>query len=127
MHATPKRNKATLPRGLVLRHRTEFDRVKLEGKRVRGRWLSLNWAPRPDQLRLTAFIVPKACGSAVERNKLRRRLREHYRLLQHELLAGQSLIWITHRVAGTASFPELRTEMRSLLTRATLWISPSPA
>ncbi len=63
----------------------DFDAVYRRGRSVSTRFLVLYWFPRDDDgdSRL-GIAVPKGSGSAVDRNRVKRRLREAWR----ERLAG---------------------------------------
>ena len=59
----------------------DFDTVYRRGRSVSTRYLVLYWFPRDDEIdepRL-GLAVPKAAGSAVTRNRIKRRLREAWR------------------------------------------------
>ena len=70
-----------------------------------------------------AFVVPKKMGKAVRRNRLRRRVREQYRLhsLRAELrstLRGCDLIFVMAPLALTAEPAQLVEALSQLLRRA---------
>lgn len=70
-----------------------------------------------------AFVAPKKLGKAVVRNRLRRCVRERYRLLQSDLSAECSaascdLVFIIGAAAQGASTLELESALRELLKRA---------
>jgi ribonuclease P protein component len=64
------------------------------------------------------FVVSKAVGNAVVRNKVRRRLRHLVRPLLGTLPAGSSLVVRALPPAATASFDTLRADLDSALTSA---------
>ncbi|MDR1146724.1 MAG: ribonuclease P protein component [Verrucomicrobiales bacterium] len=111
---------ASLPRARILRHRNDFEAVRRQGRRVASRHLALNFLRAADRERQAGFIVPKACGNAVRRNQIKRRLREIYRHHQHALTVDLWSVWIARRGAADATFAELQNEMLALYARAGL-------
>jgi ribonuclease P protein component len=74
----------------------DFDAVYRRGRSVSTRWLTLYWFPREDGddgSRL-GLAVPKTVGGAVERNRLKRRLREIWRGLDADVPAGRDYVLV---------------------------------
>ncbi|WP_092550296.1 ribonuclease P protein component [Actinoplanes derwentensis] len=64
------------------------------------------------------FVVSKAVGNAVVRNKVRRRLRHLVRPLLSDLPAGASLVVRALPPSAEASYATLTTDLESALTAA---------
>lgn len=126
LHATPSHNKGDkgdlprlkLPRCNILRRSEDFRIVRAEGEKKVGRYLVLNYLSRESFKRSSAFIVPKACGNAVMRNRIKRRLREIYRHLQPFLPLTLHSIWIARVKSKEATFQELEIEVKRLYEKA---------
>jgi len=63
------------------------------------------------------FSLPKALGNAVARNRIRRRLRESVRLEMAEEATGFDIVFHPRKSALTASWDELRREVRKVFAR----------
>jgi ribonuclease P protein component len=116
---TPKPDER-LPRALVLREREAFDRIRGQGQRVHGRFCTLTFLAGDQEAGLAAFVAGKRCGNAVQRNSLRRRMREIHRKLRHTLPANASLIWSGKPEGAETASEALEKEMRELASRAGL-------
>ncbi len=66
------------------------------------------------------FSVSAKVGNSVTRNKVRRRMREDFRLLRPFLLPGK-YIFIARTSASEAPYPAMANEMKSLLKKAKLF------
>ena len=119
--ATPGRDRR-LPRARILRRRPEFLAIRREGGTQSGTQLKLNWRKEPRKSHRMAIVVPKACGNAVVRNRIKRWVREGWRNLQAELAPGSDSVWIARPSAGKAGSEILRLEMIRLYQRAGLWM-----
>ena len=119
--ATPGRDRR-LPRARILRRRPEFLAIRREGGTQSGTQLKLNWRKEPRKSCRMAIVVPKACGNAVVRNRIKRWVREGWRNLQAELAPGSDSVWIARPSAGKAGSEILRLEMIRLYQRAGLWL-----
>ncbi|MDZ4788236.1 MAG: ribonuclease P protein component [Blastochloris sp.] len=120
MPVTPKPDPASdfsLPRSHTLRLRTDFERIKALGKRQAGRHLVCNYMIRPREPRLAGFIVPKACGNAVARNKIKRRLREIYRHWQGKFPDGLQSVWIARRTAAGSELKSFTQDFEQIVKR----------
>ena len=74
------------PASRRLRRRIEFDSVYARGQRLGDRFFSVTASPnQAGAARLGLAVARKVAGSSVERNRLRRLIRESFRLRQHEL------------------------------------------
>ena len=86
----------------------DFDAVYRQGRSVSTRFLTLYWFPREDggdEPRL-GLAVPKANGTAVVRNRIKRQLREAWRSLLPEIRAGQDYVLVVR--PGLADATEQR-------------------
>jgi ribonuclease P protein component len=81
----------------------DFDAVYRHGRSVATRFLVLYWFPRDDEgdPRL-GIAVPKGAGSAVERNRVKRRLREAWRARLDNVPAGRDYVLIARPTLGEA-------------------------
>ena len=79
----------------------DFDAVYRHGRSVSTRFLVLYWFPRDDdgEPRL-GIAVPKGTGSAVERNRVKRRLRESWRERVDRVPPGRDYVLIARPALG---------------------------
>ena len=81
----------------------DFDAVYRHGRSVSTRFLVLYWFPRDDEGEPRLGIaVPKGSGSAVERNRVKRRLREAWRSRLGQVPAGRDYVLIARPALGEA-------------------------
>jgi ribonuclease P protein component len=72
----------------------------------------------PEQPPSVAFAVPRAVGGAVQRNRLRRRLRATVRELESELVPGGAYLLSAGPAAMSTTSSELRDSLRTALRAA---------
>ena len=96
----------------------DFDAVYRQGRSVSNRYLTLHWFTRDDsgdEPRL-GLAIPKTVGSAVERNRLKRQLREIWRSLSGDIPRGRDYVLVAR--AGLAE---------PAATRGASWLSEQVA
>jgi ribonuclease P protein component len=109
----PKTKRLILP--------AEFARVKGQGTTERGRYLVLGALKVKDEKSFRAgFVTPKHIGTAVVRNRVRRRLRDIVRTAQPRLGAGLWLVVVARPYAANASYDQLKDEWLRLAERASI-------
>ena len=102
----------------------DFDAVYRHGRSVSTRFLVLYWFPHEEEggdARL-GLAVPKGAGTAVTRNRIKRRLRETWRSLLDEVPAGRDYVLIVRpglpEAAEARGSDWLRDRVREALGKA---------
>ena len=99
----------------------EYERVKRDGLVRRGKLLMLSAAVVENCGRSrVGFITSRRVGSAVVRNRVRRRLREIVRRHQHDLRQDFWIVLVAKRDAASASYRALEDEWLRLARRASI-------
>ena len=113
------------PKSRRLTQSAEFAQVKKNGRVYRGRSVLLSILRANDATRFRAgFITSRALGSAVARNRVRRRLREIVRKHQREIVDGTWIVTIARAQAVGATYQELEVEWLRLAKRASILATP---
>ena len=111
----------SFPKSRRLTRASEFERVKREGLVRRGNLLTLSATVVENSgLCRVGFITCRRLGSAVIRNRVRRRLREIVRQHQHDLRQDFWIVLIAKRDAANASYRALEDEWLRLARRASI-------
>jgi ribonuclease P protein component len=108
------------PRTSRLLDRAEYHRVYREGRRRAGREFTVFLRPNGLAHSRFGWSVKKALGSAVRRNRIRRRLREIVRLHRQEIAPGWDIVIHPRSAVATAAFLPLTEELLRLLPQAAL-------
>ena len=115
----------TFPKSRRLTQSAEFAQVKKNGRVYRGRSVLLSILRANGATRFRAgFITSRALGSAVARNRVRRRLREIVRKHQCEIIDGTWIVTIARADAVGATYQELEVEWLRLAKRASILATP---
>ena len=111
-------------RAFSLGRNKQFTYVYRRGKSFHSRRMVLYYL-RARDLKV-GFSVSAKVGNSVTRNRVRRRMREDFRMLRPSLLPGK-YIFVARTAAAEAPYPEMAKEMKSLLKRAELFINKGDA
>jgi ribonuclease P protein component len=111
----------SFPKTRRLTRASDYERVKQEALVRHGKLLTLSAAMVENTgLCRVGFITSRRVGSAVVRNRVRRRLREIVRRHQHDLRQDLWIVLIAKRDAGSASYRALEDEWLRLARRASI-------
>jgi len=105
----------TLKRRECLKSSVRITAILRSDRRLKGRCLSLYFAPAEDMA--FAVLVNKKVGSAVQRNKTKRWIREIYRQEKHNILFPCELILLVDKQFSFLSFNTLKTDIKYLISK----------
>lgn len=83
----------------ILHKNKNFQKVYRSGRSYANRMVVLYILPNHDNVRRVGFAAGKKLGGAVIRNRVKRLLRESYRLNQSQLINGVDLILVGRQAA----------------------------
>lgn len=115
---------APFPRQARVRARAEYARVFDQARRTSDPLFSLHWLPAETPARLGLAVSRKVDTRAVVRNRIKRNLREQFRLLRSRLAPGDYVV-VARRAAAEAAPAQLRSTFVRILIRA--GALPAPA
>jgi ribonuclease P protein component len=111
----------SFPKTRRLTRTSEFDCVKERGHSERGKFMVLGvLAVQSSGASRIGFVTSRRLGSAVVRNRVRRRLREIVRKHQHDLRENFWIVLIARGDATNASYRSLEDEWLRLAKRASI-------
>lgn len=104
-----------------LRKRRDFNYTYRKGKSLANSSLVLVYKKNRLEVTRFGFSISKKYGNAVQRNKIKRRLKEICRLRLDKIKTGYDLIFIARIGARDASFTKLESKVENLIKRAGLF------
>ncbi len=108
-----------------MRRKVEFEAVYQQGRRYGDAYLSMTVRLKVNGIaRLGLAIAAKTVGNAIARNKLRRIIRESFRLAQHRLPKADFIIGARAAVRHAPS-PIIRASLESLWEKAVVLCAAS--
>jgi ribonuclease P protein component len=116
-----RRERFKFPKASRLTRTAEFALVKKDGKSWTGKHLTLGILFRAsEQAARLGIVTTRRIGHAVVRNRVRRRLREIFRLNQHRLNSGVWIVTVARVSAARATFHQLERDWLRLADRASI-------
>jgi ribonuclease P protein component len=118
---TPEARRLRLRRASRLAHSRDFARVRQQGERLAQGCLIANWSNLPvGAPPKLGVVTSRKIGSAVERSRARRLLRESFRRHQHEFAQPVELVLVARPSIAGRSFAEVEKDFLTALNRAGL-------
>lgn len=95
----------------------EFLRLYKNGKFYVGKFMVLYILPNKSGNKRLGITVSKKQGNSVKRNRIRRLIRENYRLIEDYIPNGYDLVFVARITDFLPEFHEIKKEMKYLLKR----------
>jgi ribonuclease P protein component len=111
------------PARLRLRRKSQFEAVYARGRRFGDGFFTVIARPNDVEPRLGLAVSTKAAGNSVQRNRIRRVVRESFRLRQRELPPMDFVVSGRAAVRGAAN-GVLRASLAALWKRVTEQCAP---
>lgn len=98
-----------------IRRRADYQRCYRDGRRRHGTFATLHYAPNSLDVARLGITATRKVGSAVERNRTKRRIREIYRRWpERQRLLPMDMVLHLKPAARECSFDELREDLLRL-------------
>lgn len=106
----------------MLKKNYEFKAVLKKGKRYRGKLIDIFTKNNGKNINMLGIAVSKKAGNSVKRNKIKRLIRENYKILEDNLKLGNNIIimWKKKSDFENFNFYDVREDLQNLLNEAYL-------
>ena len=107
-----------------LQGKSRFLAIREHGRRWVHALLILGAVPNHLDSTRCGFVVSGKLGTAVTRNRIRRRLRAAVHQSYRHIAPGWDLVWIARPPIRQADFGQITAAVEGLLRQASLWQAP---
>ena len=106
----------------TLKKNYEFENVLKKGKFYIGKQITIYVVKNNSQNNLFGIAISKKTCKAVQRNYIKRRIRENYRLIQNDLKKGYNIVFLWNKKipVNEANFHIIKEDMKKLFEKAGL-------
>ena len=101
----------------------EFKKLYNKGKSAASKFVVIYCIRNGIEENRLGITVSTKLGGAVERNRIRRRLKEIYRLNEHSLRAGYNIVLVARLRCRNVGWGELEASVRSLFKKLGLVVN----
>ena len=107
-----------LPKKFILRKKFEFNKVYSKGRSYTNHGIIIHVMKSDGLNGKIGFAVGKKLGNAVVRNRIKRLLRESYRLCRREIKTNVSMILIARKPLINAKFDEVVRSFKDICNKS---------
>lgn len=97
-----------------LRNSREFRKVYDTGKSYANKYLVMFFLNNDKNTNIVGFATTKKLGNSVVRNKVRRRMKEAYRLNSNKIKEGYDIVFLSRVKAKEVTFKEIESALLHL-------------
>jgi len=98
----------------------EFKRIYNKGKSTASKFVAVYCIKNHSMVNRLGITVSKKLGGAVQRNRIRRRIKEIYRLNESTFITGYSIIIVARQRSRYAEWNELQSSVLYLFKKLNL-------
>lgn len=106
----------------ILKKNYEFRNVLKNGKKVSGEFLNVFILKNQFNYNFLGLAISTKIGNAVQRNKIKRYLRENYKNLEENIYKGYNLVFLVKKDFGEKelNYQNIKTDMKNIFSKAKL-------
>lgn len=107
---------------LTLKKNYEFNRVFSRGKYINGEFLCIYLIKNKFQKNRVGIVVSKKTAKSVKRNRIKRLIRENYRLVKDKLEIGYDIliVWKKSKEITLATYKNIEKDMKKIFKKANM-------
>ena len=104
----------------TLKKNYEFQNVLAKGKFYIGKQITIYICKNKENINKIGIAVSTKTCNAVKRNRIKRLIRENYKLIKDELNTGYNIVFLWNRkdIVENANFLIIKNDMNKLLKKA---------
>lgn len=103
-----------------MKYNTDFKRLYYRGKSIAAGYLVLYYRKYGQNINCLGITVSKKLGKAVRRNRIRRLIKESYRLREAQIKTGYQIVFVARTRAMGCNFEQINRDMGFLLKKSGL-------
>jgi len=105
---------------IPLKKNYEFLRVFKKGKFQAGKFMTLYILENNFRKNRLGITASKKVGKSVKRNRIKRLIRENYRIIENNVEIGYDIVFVARESEIMPEFNDIRKEMKYLMKRLNL-------